>query len=549
MPYLIYAPHSPDEKLYELRWGTNTLGRSLDNIIVISHASISRHHVEINWTPRGVEICDLESSNHTFINESRVEKKWLKDGDIIRCGKVSFQYREQLEVQEEETGLDPEEHRTIIKEYSVDQSDVGMPELLSSEEKSLSLLKLRAQDQQKRKEDKLKLLLEVSKQLSYPERIDKLLKKVLEILLDLMQIDRAAILLINPQTQKLQVKAVDSKPGIHADYQFYSKKITNFVREKQQTILTADAQIDGRFSDSDSVISQCIHASICAPLKPRDTVIGVLYVDNLSLANVYSDEDVEFLTALANQAAIAIDHSQLYQKMESEAVLRDKLERFFPKAVSRKLREEGNLNKIVDTEVTALFSDVTQFTQMSSLMSPRAVIEMLNEYFGMMVEEIVFPYEGTLEKYIGDALVAVWGSPYQKEDDAERAVKAAIAMQWAVRRLNIQRQQRNHPPIYIHIGLNTGRVAFGNIGTDRLIQYAHIGDTMNVASRICSEAKANEILISASTFVKLKQTKIPMERLPLVQVKGKKDPLQVYRVLWQELPYQDTLNVESAEEI
>jgi class 3 adenylate cyclase len=549
MPYLIYAPHSQDEKLYELRWGTNTLGRSLDNTIVISHASISRHHAEINWTSNGVEICDLQSSNHTFINESRIEKKWLKDKDIVRCGKVGFQYREQLEVIEEETGLDPGENRTIIKEFSVNQDSDGMPELLCDNERSLSLLKLREQDQQKRKEDKLKVLLEVGKQLSYPERLDKLLKKILEILLDLMQIDRAAILLINPKTEKLQVKAVNSRPGIHADYQFYSKKITNFVREKQQTIMTADAQIDRRFSDSDSVISQCIHASICAPLKPRDTVIGVLYVDNLSLANVYSDEDVEFLTALANQAAIAIDHTQLYQKMESEAVLRDKLERFFPKAVSRKLREEGNLNKIVDTEVTALFSDVSQFTQMSSLMSPRAVIEMLNEYFGMMVEEIVFPYEGTLEKYIGDALVAVWGSPYQRDDDAERAVKAAIAMQWAVRRLNIQRQQRNHHPIHIHIGLNTGRVASGNIGTERLIQYAHIGDTMNVASRICSEAKANEILISASTFAQLKSHKIPVEPLPLLQVKGKKDPLKVYRVLWEELPYQDTLNVEESSEI
>ncbi|MDB9519272.1 adenylate/guanylate cyclase domain-containing protein [Roseofilum reptotaenium CS-1145] len=548
MPYLIYAPHSQDEKLYELRWGINSLGRSLDNMIVISHASISRHHAEIHWTPSGVEMSDLNSSNHTFINESRIDSKLLKDKDIIRCGKISFQYRDQLEVVEENMGLDPEEHRTIIKEFSLDRGNVGIPELLSDQEQCLTVLKLREQDEQKRKEDKLKLLLEVSKQLSYPKRLDKLLKKILEILLDLMQIDRAAILLIDPQTEKLQVKAVHSQVGIHADYQFYSKKITNYVCEKQQTIMTADAQMDRRFSDSDSVISQCIHASICAPLKPRDTVIGVLYVDNLSLANVYSDEDVEFLTALANQAAIAIDHSQLYQKMESEAVLRDKLERFFPKAVSRKLREEGNLNKIVDTEVTALFSDISQFTQMSSLMSPRAVIEMLNEYFSMMVEEIVFPYEGTLEKYIGDALVAVWGSPYQREDDAERAVKAAISMQWAVRRLNIQRQRRNHHPIHIHIGLNTGRVASGNIGTERLIQYAHIGDTMNVASRICSEAKANEILISASTFAQLNPHQIPVERLPLVQVKGKKDPLQVYRVLWEELPYQDTLNVEEESE-
>lgn len=115
----------------------------------------------------------------------------------------------------------------------------------------------------------------------------------------------------------------------------------------------------------------------------------MLYVDNLSMSGIYSDEDVEFLTGLANTAAIAIENSRLNKKMQAEAVLRVKFERFFPKTVSRKLREEGNL-EIVDTEVTALFADISDFTKMCSTMAPRQVIEMLNEYFQVMVEEIVF---------------------------------------------------------------------------------------------------------------------------------------------------------------
>jgi class 3 adenylate cyclase len=261
----------------------------------------------------------------------------------------------------------------------------------------------------------------------------------------------------------------------------------------------------------------------------------VLYVDNLSLSNVYSDEDVEFLTALANQAAIAIENSQLYKKMQAEAVMRDKLERFFPEAVSKKLREEGNL-EIVETEVTALFSDISSFTQMSSMMQPRQVIEMLNEYFKVMVEDIVFPYEGTLEKYIGDALLAVWGAPYQKVDDADRAVRAAVEMQWAVRRLNQEWGKQRKQPIQIHIGLNTGKVAAGNIGSEKLIQYAHIGDTTNVASRICSAAEAGEIVISQSTFDKLRNPNLPLEKLPPIKVKGKDESLELYRVLWEQLP-------------
>ncbi len=261
----------------------------------------------------------------------------------------------------------------------------------------------------------------------------------------------------------------------------------------------------------------------------------MLYVDNLSLSNVYSDEDVDFLTALANQAAIAIDNSRLYKKMREEAVIRDKLERFFPPDVTKKLREEGNL-EIIDAEVTALFADICSFTQMSSHMEPRQVIEMLNEYFKVMVEEIVFPYEGTLEKYIGDALLAVWGAPYPKEDDTQRSVRAAIEMQWAVCRLNEEWAQRGRQPIQIHIGINTGKVAAGNIGSEKLIQYAAIGDTTNEASRICSAASAGEILISQSTFDKLQGWNLPLEVLDLIKVKGKEQPLQLYRVLWEQWP-------------
>jgi class 3 adenylate cyclase len=145
----------------------------------------------------------------------------------------------------------------------------------------------------------------------------------------------------------------------------------------------------------------------------------------------------------------------------------------------------------------------------------------------------VFPYEGTLEKYIGDALLAVWGAPYPKLDDADRAVRAAIEMQWAVRRLNQEWIQQQRRPIQIHIGLNTGRVAAGNIGSEKLIQYAHIGDTTNVASRICNAAQADEIMIDQSTFSKLKNRSLPLEKVPPTKVKGKKQPLQLYRVHWE----------------
>jgi class 3 adenylate cyclase/pSer/pThr/pTyr-binding forkhead associated (FHA) protein len=535
VPYLIYNPETPSEKTYELVFGTNTLGREWDNTIFLQDGSLSRRHAEITIGYNHVAITDLHSLNGTFVNEVKIDRCELKDGDWIRCGSVVFKFALQLRNFRQESLASRDSQISIVKQVSPEPHQTVMQNLLDQHGTDHSVLRIRQKDTNQRAVDKLKILLEVSKQLSTPEKSDQLLEKILDLLLTIMDVDRAAILLLNQATGQLEHKVVKSRLGIPNDYQFYSKRIIDLVCTNGEALLTTDASIDERLNNSESILRQAIHASMCVPLKPRDQVIGVLYVDNLSMSNIYSDEDVKFLTALANQAAIAIDNSQLYKKMEEEAVIRDKLERFFPEAVSRKLREEGNL-EIVETEVTALFVDISGFTKMSSTMQPRQVIEMLNEYFKVMVEEIVFPYEGTLEKYIGDALLAVWGAPYQKENDAQQAVLAAIEMQRAVCRLNQEWLQRGKKPIQIHIGINTGKVAAGNIGSEKLIQYASIGDTMNVTSRICSAAQAEEIFISQSTFDQIRGWNLPFEKLDPVWVKGKEQPLQLYRLLWQQLP-------------
>jgi len=534
MPYLIYAPDTTNEKLYELPVGEISIGRERDNIIAITNeTSVSRHHAQIIISQDSVNIVDRQSSNGTFVNGIKIDNCLLNEGDLIHCGNAIFKFVTNPN-QEQDTGP-----KNIVKEYLQESTQTELNLLLDQQQDdSLSVLKLRQKDINLQAVDKLKILLEVSKQLSSPtEELEILLAKILELLFEIIKVDRAVILLVNEKTGELEQKAVKGKEGITTEGRFYSKNITNFALEKGTTFLTTDASLDRRFDNAESIVSQSIHGAVCIPLKPRDKVIGVLYADNLSLSNVYSDQDVEFLTGLANQAAIAIDNTQLYKKIESEAILRNKLERFFPLTVARKLKETDKL-EIVDTEVTALFSDISGFTKMSSTMEPRQIISMLNEYFKVMVEDIVFRYEGTLEKYIGDALFAIWGAPYQTPNDEEKAIKAAIDMQWAVRRLNQQREKRQQKPIAIHIGINSGKVAAGNIGSEKLIQYATIGDTTNVTSRICNEAKADEILISQTTKEKLKSQIFPLEKMEPVIVKGKDEPIQLYRLVWQQIPSQ-----------
>ncbi|MGL5083592.1 MAG: adenylate/guanylate cyclase domain-containing protein [Microcoleaceae cyanobacterium] len=536
MPYLIHNPDTSHAVTYELQLGSNTIGRSKSNNICLTDVSLSRQHATIDVTEQGVTLTDLNSSNHTFVNETKIVQCQLKTGDLVRCGAVVFTFLNLISFSCEQTQTISGNSTSIVRQFSPALSLTSLSqELLQGGSRNDSVIKLKQQqDAGQRAINKLKILLEVCQELSSPHETQQLIEKILTLLFKIVSVDRAAILLVNSDTGELDQKAVKFRNEIFAEEQFYSTRIISLVREQGNTILTADALVDERFQDSESILAQAIHASVCVPLKPRDEVIGVLYMDNLSMSNVYSDEDVEFLAALTSQAAIAIDNAELSKKMREEAVARCTLERFFPPAVSRKLREEGKLG-IFEADVTALFSDITRFTQMSARMGPRQVISMLNEYFRVMVEDIVFPHEGTLEKYIGDALVAVWGAPYPQSGDVDRAVQAAIEMQQAVARMNQEWISRYKEPIHIHIGLNSGPVATGNIGSEKLVQYAHIGDTMNVASRICNVAEANEILIAESTFEQLSDRSLPFDKLPLVTVKGKNEPLQLYRLLWEKL--------------
>jgi adenylate cyclase len=551
MPYIIQSQGTPHERICDLRNGVNTIGRGLDNSIVVEDdaRSLSRHHAEIQVTDKGLYVTDLNSSNGTLVNQIKIIQQKLNHGDLVQFGSVVFRL-----VDESQSGDDsasgqkviPNSGLSILMRVSPEKSRVNMQDLLKEQKltTSGSVLMIQGTDEVQRTSAKLRVLLEVSQELSSPEAYSALPEKILELLLKIMSVDRAVLLLVDEKTGMLEPKAYRfSNPNATADLDFYSRKIANFVFKQGDAIISDDASLDRRFDSSQSIIQQSIQAAMCAPLRPRDHTIGVLYVDNLSRGHAYNKEDLEFLSSLANQAAIAIENAHLYRNMQSEVIRRTKLERFFPAAVSQKIEEGWDLNRIIEAEVTALFSDISGFTEMTAPMQPRKVLEFLNEYFKVMVEDIVFPFGGTLEKYIADALLAVWGSPYQKDDDAIMAVNAAIAMQWAMKQLNEDwTEQGRDLQIQIHIGLNTGMVAAGNIGSENLIQYTNIGDTMNVASRICTAAKAGEVFISESTRAKISSLNLPLEKLELIKVKGKEEPLQLYRVLWQNVDVKEMLS-------
>lgn len=532
MAVLIYDAGGPAERRYVLRPGVSTIGRARDNDIVIAHSKVSRRHAEIAMVAGRAYFKDLGSSNSSHVNGEPVELAELAEGDEIRCGGAVLLFSAAEDPGSEAACRDTDAGPGEAGPTPVVRGADSVTGLHAGTDGERSVILMPARPSAERSLAKLEILLEISARLSAPGEVDGLMDRALSLLFEYMAVDRAMILLADAQG-RLQPKSLRTRPGIAADTGFYSQCIVDTALQEGRPVLTADAGLDARFGGSESVIAQSIHASVCVPLTLRGEAAGALYADNLSLGHTYSNEDAQFLAAVAAQIAVALDNARLFERMREEAVHRSRLERFFPEAVSRFLREDDML-AVASTEITAVFCDIAGYTALCSTLTPERVIAMLRRYFQLMVEDIVFPFGGTLEKYIGDALLAVWGAPYRCPDDADRAVRAAIEMQRALARFNAEWTAQGNAPIAIHIGIDTGAAAAGNIGSQRMLQYAAIGDTTNRASRICSVAQAGEILVAERTVAALATAHHRLEPMAPVRVKGKDAPLRLYRLHWGE---------------
>jgi adenylate cyclase len=205
--------------------------------------------------------------------------------------------------------------------------------------------------------------------------------------------------------------------------------------------------------------------------------------------------------------------------------------RYLPKAVADKvMAQQGELQLGGEQkDVAILFSDIRGFTAISERMSPTELVSMLNDYYTRMID-VLFENGGTLDKTIGDAIMAVFGAPVTDPEAAARAVRTALQMQEALKGFNADRRAKNLEPFEIGIGINTGVVVAGNLGSTKQFSYTVIGDEVNLASRMCSVAKKGQIIITEATYRKVKW-QFEFNRLEPVMVKNVSQPVQIYEVL------------------
>ena len=530
------------EQSIDLQLGRKlVVGRAVTSDVPIYDPTISRRHAEIVLTENGVRVTDLGSSNGTFLNGAKITEADAGANDVVTFGKVAFRVKEvtaplprpQVVAPPDFTSPKPSSAKgggTIVRQLPVSVSG-GVPAIVVDQPPGgSSHLKVKADNQEERREKKLSLLLEVSKELSKQQELDRLLDKVVDFTFQIMNVDRVSILLLDGKSNELIPRISKSRTGDASAAKHVPQSIARKAVEERVAILSDNAAADERFKGK-SILIQSVRSAMCTPLMGSDSkVLGILYVDNLTATHSFADEDLEFLIAFGGLTAVAIENSQLSDRLRREAVVVSNFQRYFSPNIAQVIAQQQDAGRLPSEKrpVVVFFSDIRGFTPMSETMSPDEIARLLTEYFTEMVDK-VFEYGGTLDKFMGDAIMALWGAPIVHEDDADRAVQCAISQLEELEKLNAKWKQEGRTEVQIGIAINFGEVFAGNIGSDRRLEYTVIGDAVNTAYRLCGKAGPNEILISEPFYQQLKK-KPAVEALEPIQVKGKAKKIPVYRV-------------------
>ena len=376
--------------------------------------------------------------------------------------------------------------------------------------------------------ERLRLTWELTRDIGLERDLDQLLHKILMSLFKFVNADRAVILL-RESDGSLAPKAAHRRDGTEAPIQV-SSTILNHVITERASVLTHDASMDFASSKGKSMILNRISSAIVVPLLHEKDVLGALWLDSESLAQ-FQQKDLELVTAVANQAAMFIENNLLAKKIEQEIVNRERFSRLLSPNVAEQVlsgKLEVKKGGTHVPECTVFNSDIRGFTRMSEGATAGVINELLNEYFELMVETI-FKYEGTLDKFMGDGIMAFWGAPVTHPDDAIRSVQCALDQMEVLGRFNRKRVEAGHPPLAVGMGLHTGPLVAGYVGSSKAMSYTVIGDTANTSARLCGIALAGQVIVSEHTLARL-GPRFEVEELPPAHLKGKEKPLRIFNV-------------------
>jgi class 3 adenylate cyclase len=531
---------SPDGKkgFLELGKAVTTMGRGNANDLVLNDPSVSRFHAVIKLNAGAVAIADRGSTNGIQINGRRIPQETeLRTGDVVRIGRYELRLESsdqgRIQVRRAEW---PSTLHQIMRGHTGQAAARGVAAQSKAVDVAARIRKL------ERENYLLTVLYDAGRALNSKLSIEDISEHMVSLSFRIEGVERGFVLLFDENGQVSRQSHVRYRHPVDSCAQpefILSRSVLDLLRKEQQPILIDDLTADQRFNTSESLKISGLRSAMCAPLLGTNRLFGVLYVDNMEKTAAFTQDELNVFAVVAAQAGAAIDNALAHEKIAQQALQRSALERFLSPEVAEMVVANPDIRLGgVNQRVTVLFADIRGFTPMSESMEPGRVVEILNEYF-TRVTEVIFDCGGMVDKYIGDAVMAVFGAPVSKGNDAANAVSAAVQIQRLLIELNRDAEARQWPKLRVGIGINSGLATAGNIGSPRRLDYTVIGDAVNTASRLMSNAAPGQILISHATAAEA-GNEFEFAQLAPLRVKGRTEPVELFSVHWEEVAVSQT---------
>jgi adenylate cyclase len=497
------------------------LGRSEEcDVVFPIEKGVSGLHAQLEFENDSWAITDLKSRYGTFVNEQRVTKQWLRPGDRLKLGIFDVQV-ELSEVQVLSAGGVSIVNSINIHDFaqSIESSD-RRSEDFSPANDSFDAASIQFRSL-------IRAFGLAGETLLAMQTQDEMLDSILSLLFTTFSCERGAVGLSTGDALEIEVQRKRSL-NPNDDFQL-SQTVVNETVENRNCVLIQDTST-AHYSKAASLQQQDVRSAMCAPLYHDGKVSGLLYLDSRDEDFQFDDSDLKILAAIAMFTAVGLEKIEMRNRIAQEERAREKLSRYSSPAVVERILNSNDATELEpeERELSVLFADLSGFTSMSETMSPREVASFLNGVFEQLTIAI-FEQEGTVDKFIGDAIMAIFGAPLPQEDHALRAIRAAIRMQEELDKYNYELFGTNK--IRMRIGVNSGLAVAGDIGSFKRRDYTVIGDTVNVASRLeSSVAQPHQVVIGQKSY-ELAKDHLECMALDPIKVKGKSAPVQSYLVL------------------
>jgi adenylate cyclase len=505
MPDLTIRSSARAERCASVEGDVFRIGRDADNDLQVDDPRSGRHHAELVREGAHYTLRDLNVVSETSVNGELCRERHLYPGDEIRIGDTLLVYGDDAEL----VASPFEEHRLAVAELDTPTAPLGEPG----------------------REGHFALLHQVGKQVLSATTLDDLNEFALTLVFDCVKAERGALLLRDAKTHELRPKLLRDREGhrLGPEELVVPTSIVREVVSGHVGLLTSDALHDPRFEERASVRTSHIRSALCAPLWDEGDILGVVYLDSRWQSYAFTREDLALLAAIANLIAIRLKQDAIYAELAEERVARSQLERYHSPDVveeilSRAKRHGSPQVGLEERDVTILFADIENFTAQAERLSPSAVADLLNDYYALATRT-VFDHGGTVNEFVGDSVMAIFGAPVPHEDHAERAVKAGIEL---LRQLRLE-ESDGAPPIRVRVAVNTGPVVAGSVGPPSRLKYAVVGDTVNVAARLEAIGEPGMVTLGEETFRRLGGSP-DCEELGPARLKGKARPIRLYRI-------------------